>query len=229
MILESPEQIKDTIEASKSIPLYEFKVTPVVEGFDDFVVGDFCTFKITVKRAHVGRKEIGLGHSLTYPGMFNECVQICVINGPNLLQQEKLKITGKVSTFDFKLSLGEEGKIPLVFDFRSTCYYGVDGKVELEVPVVKMSQQRNEALAKIEKRKVKLGLSFFQQALKEAGMLMVNEDDEEEEEEEEPQQHNNNNSQMGNNGGNNNQGSSNSQSSQGQKTNINIEGKSKID
>ena len=75
---------------------------------------------------------------------------------------------------------------------------------------MKVSQQRNEALAKIEKRKVKLGLSFFQQTLKEAGMLMVNEEDEEEEEEEEPQQNNNNNSQMDNSGENTTQ-SSNSQ------------------
>ena len=95
-----------------------------------------------------------------------------------------MKINSKVSTYDFKLKMTTEGVIPIKFEIKSTCYSGIDGSVESNVKVVKVSEQRNEMLKSIEKRKVKLELSYFQQMLIDAGVMPEVDEDEEEEEEE---------------------------------------------
>ena len=93
---------------------------------------------------------------MIYEGILNECVQILVINGDKIIHQHKMKINSKVSTYDFNLKMTTEGVIPIKFEIKSTCYSGIDGSVESNVKVVKVSEQRNEMLKSIEKRKVKL-------------------------------------------------------------------------
>lgn len=187
--ITSEEEITDIIEAAKSIPIYEFKVKAYVEGFCDFVCGDLVTYHITIKRNNVGHKKLGIGHTMMYPGNINECVQICVINGDKMIHQHKVKITSKMTTYDFNLKLSNEGTVPMRFEMKSTCYLGVDGSVDVDVKVVKNSESRNEMIKSIEKRKVKVELSYFAKMLQEAGMMMAEDDDEEEEEEEEEQTH----------------------------------------
>ena len=182
--IKDENKITDIIETSKSIPIYEFKVKAFVEGFCDFVCGDLATYRISIKRNNIGHKKIGIGHSMIYEGILNECVQILVINGDKIIHQHKMKINSKVSTYDFKLKMTTEGVIPIKFEIKSTCYSGIDGSVESNVKVVKVSEQRNEMLKSIEKRKVKLELSYFQQMLIDAGVMPEVDEDEEEEEEE---------------------------------------------
>jgi translocation protein SEC63 len=181
------EKINDILEAAKSIPLYEFKLKKFVDGFEDadFVVGDKCTVNIKITRKNIGKAKLGIGHSKTYPGLFNECIQILVLNNGNLIGEEKIKIDKKVTLFEYSIALNLVGKIPLEFQFLSTCYYGINEKINIEIDVVQKSEKRDKMLREINKRKVKIGLSYFQEIMKEAGMDYGSDGEDEEEEKEE--------------------------------------------
>jgi hypothetical protein len=179
------EQINDIIEAAKSIPIYEYKYKQFVDGFEnqDYVIGDKCTIQIKIIRNNIGKLKLGIGHSKIYPGLFNECIQILILNNGNLIGQEKIKIDKKVNLFEFNIGLGSVGKIPLEFQLLSTCYYGINEKIQTEIDVVQKSEKREKFLNDINKRKVKIGLSYFQQVLKENGFEYGSDGEDEEEEE----------------------------------------------
>ncbi len=179
------EQINDILEAAKSIPIYEYKYKQFVDGFEnqDYVIGDKCTIQIKIIRSNIGKLKLGIGHSKIYPGLFNECIQILILNNGNLIGQEKIKIDKKVNLFEFNIGLGSVGKIPLEFQLLSTCYYGINEKIQTEIDVVQKSEKREKFLKEINKRKVKIGLSYFQQVLKESGFEYGSDGEDEEEEE----------------------------------------------
>ena len=179
------DQINDILEAAKSIPIYEYKYKQFVDGFEnqDYVIGDKCTVQIKIIRNNIGKLKLGILHSKTYPGLFNECIQILILNNGNLIGQEKIKIDKKVNLFEFNIGLGSVGKIPLEFQLLSTCYYGINEKIQTEIDVVQKSEKREKFLNDINKRKVKIGLSYFQQVLKENGFEYGSDGEDEEEEE----------------------------------------------
>ncbi len=187
------EQINDIIEAAKSIPIYEYKYKQFVDGFEnqDYVIGDKCTVQIKIIRNNIGKLKLGILHSKTYPGLFNECIQILILNNGNLIGQDKIKIDKKVNLFEFNIGLGSVGKIPLEFQLLSTCYYGINEKIQTEIEVVQKSEKREKFLKEINKRKVKIGLSYFQQVLKENGFEYGSDGEDEEEEEEKDENENN--------------------------------------
>ena len=75
----------------------------------------------------------------------------------------------------------------------STCFFGLDERINIEIPVIKSSEKRNNLLKEIDKRHVKVELSYFQSILKEAGMYVDDDEEEEEENNEEKKESNNEN------------------------------------
>ena len=90
-----------------------------------------------------------------------------------------------MTLFEYSIALNLVGKIPLEFQFLSTCYYGINEKINIEIDVVQKSEKRDKMLREINKRKVKIGLSYFQEIMKEAGMDYGSDGEDEEEEKEE--------------------------------------------
>ena len=181
------EQINDIIIASENFPIYKIKYKKYVEGFEDedFVVGDLGTIEINITKINYDeekKQKNGILHSNFYPGLFNECIQILVYNNDTFIQQEKIEINKKTVTYKFRIALGNEGVIPLKFTIMSTCFFGLDERINIEIPVVKTSEKRNNLLKDIDKRHVKVELSYFQSMLKEAGMYVDEDEDDEEEE-----------------------------------------------
>jgi hypothetical protein len=180
------EQINDIIIASENFPIYKIQYKKYVEGFEneDFVVGDLGTIEINITKLNYDEnknKMLGILHSNFYPGLFNECIQILVYNMDTFIQQDKIEINKKTVTYKFRINLNQEGTLPLKFTIMSTCFFGLDERINIEIPVIKNSEKRNNLLKEIDKRHVKVELSYFQSILKEAGMYV--DDDEEEEEE----------------------------------------------
>ena len=182
------EQINDIIIASENFPIYKIQYKKYVEGFEneDFVVGDLGTIEINITKLNYDEnknKMLGILHSKFYPGLFNECIQILVYNMDTFIQQDKIEINKKTVTYKFRINLNQEGTLPLKFTIMSTCFFGLDERINIEIPVIKNSEKRNNLLKEIDKRHVKVELSYVQSIIKEAG-LYVDEDEEEEDEKE---------------------------------------------
>lgn len=61
----------------KVIPNFDVKVEVFTEGFDEIVVNDLVTIKVTLNRKNLeDNKEIGLSHSNTNIDIFEEKVAI---------------------------------------------------------------------------------------------------------------------------------------------------------
>ena len=192
------EQINDIIIASENFPIYKIQYKKYVEGFEneDFVVGDLGTIEINITKLNYdenNNKMLGILHSNFYPGLFNECIQILVYNMDTFIQQEKIEINKKTVTYKFRINLNNEGTLPLKFTIMSTCFFGLDERINIEIPVIKSSEKRNNLLKEIDKRHVKVELSYFQSILKEAGMYVDDDEEEEEENNEEKKESNNEN------------------------------------
>ena len=182
----SEEQINEIIEASHSIPQYEYKIKHYVDSFEDtdILPNDILTYKITIKRKNVGKLDLGIGHSKYFPGLFNECIYFTVLGGERVLSQEKIKIDKKVSEYIFPIKIVYKGTNPLKFSVMPSCTYGQNEVIDGTIECVEKSDKRQELLNSIKKRKEKLPLTYFQEVLKESG-FKVNEDSDDEEEEEE--------------------------------------------
>ena len=192
------DQINDIIIASENFPIYSIKYKKYVEGFEDedFVLGDLGTIEINITKINYDEKKNklnGILHSNFYPGLFNECIQILVYINETFIQQEKIEMNKKTVTYKFRIALSKEGNIPLKFTIMSTCFFGLDERINIEIPVVKTSEKRNNLLKDIDKRHVKVELSYFQSILKEAGMYVDDDEEEEEENNEEKKESNNEN------------------------------------
>ena len=184
------EQISEIIEASHAIPQYEYKVKHYVESYEDtdVIPQDIVTFKITITRKNIGKLNLGIGHSKYFPGLFNECLYFTVLTGDRVASQEKMIIDKKVNEYIFPIKIIYTGINPVTFSIMPSCTYGINEVIKQNIECVPSSEKRKQLMESIKKRKEKLPLSYFQQALQEAGFEIKNnlDSDEEEEEEEEP-------------------------------------------
>ena len=184
------EQISEIIEASHAIPQYEYKVKHYVESYEDtdVIPQDIVTFKITITRKNIGKLNLGIGHSKYFPGLFNECLYFTVLTGDRVASQEKMIIDKKVNEYIFPIKIIYTGINPVTFSIMPSCTYGINEVIKQNIECVPSSEKRKQLMESIKKRKEKLPLSYFQQALQEAGFEIKNniDSDEEEEEEDEP-------------------------------------------
>ena len=180
------EQVIDINRAIEAIPEYDLQIETFTEGFEDILVEDNVSIKITVIRNNLlADQEMGIGHSLGYTELFDEKVSINLIVNKMIFGNavETVKERNTVHTFNFQPN--ETGKIKITCDMISLDYKGVNISKEFEIDVRKTSEKRKEHLDDIEKRKVKkIEPSYFQQLLSSV-VPMGNDEDEEEEEEEE--------------------------------------------
>ena len=179
------EQINEIIEATHSIPQYEYKIKHYVDNFEDtdIIPQDIVTFKIKISRKNVGKLTLGLAHSKYFPGIFNECLYFTVLTGERVAAQERVKIDKKVPEYTFPIKIIYTGKNPIKFIITPSCTYGLNEYLDGTIECVAQSEKRKKLLESIKKRKVKIPLSYFQEALKEVG-IKINEDSDDSEEEE---------------------------------------------
>ena len=179
------EQVIDINRAIEAIPEYDLQIETFTEGFEDILVEDNVSIKITVIRNNLlAEQEMGIGHSLGYTELFDEKVSINLIANKMIFGNavETVKERNTVHTFNFQPN--ETGKIKITCDMISLDYKGVNISKEFEIDVRKTSEKRKEHLDDIEKRKVKkIEPSYFQQLL--SSVVPMGNDEEEEEEEEE--------------------------------------------
>lgn len=181
--------VNEVIQISHAFPVYDFKIEPMVEGFEDFVKGDIVTYKITITRGNLDENLLlGVVHSNHFPDCFNESIQIVISNEGTILHQIKVGINQRVTKSEFRLNLSNIGTMRLMFKICSTSYLGLDKEIDVYVTSSESSSKRKAQIQRIEKKKVKLGLSYFQTMLIEAGMMMNRPEDEEDEEEQEEQE-----------------------------------------
>ena len=180
------EQILEIIEATHSIPQYEYKVKHYVEGFEntDIILNDIVTFNITIIRKNVGKLQLGIGHSKFFPGFFNECIYFDIIIGNTLVCQERVHINKKETHYKFPIKMGVVGKILIKFIASPACSYAQNEEIESTVECIAKSQRRKELMDLFKKRKEELPLSLIQQTLKEQGVKVYSDSEDEEEEEE---------------------------------------------
>jgi len=179
------EQVIDINRAIEAIPEYDLQIETFTEGFEDILVEDNVSIKITVIRNNLlAEQEMGIGHSLGYTELFDEKVSINLIANKMIFGNavETVKERNTVHTFNFQPN--ETGKIKITCDMISLDYKGVNISKDFEIDVRKTSEKRKEHLDDIEKRKVKkIEPSYFQQLL--SSVVPMGNDEEEEEEEEE--------------------------------------------
>ena len=182
----SDEQISDINRAIEGIPLYELKIEAFTEGFEDILVEDNVTIKITVIRNNLMENmEVGICHSLGYTELFEEKVAINLITNKMIFGNEIKTIKSRNTEHTFYFQPSEEGKIKILCDMISLDFKGVNISKEFEINVVKKSEKRAEHLKDIEKRQIKkIEPSFMQQLLSNIVPIANDEDEEEEEEEE---------------------------------------------
>jgi len=182
----SDEQISDINHAIESIPIYDVKIEAFTEGFEDVLVEDNVTIKITIVRNNLLEgMEMGICHSLGFTELFEEKVSINLLSNKLIFADaiETIKERNTEHTFNFQPH--EVGKIKITCDMISLDYKGVNVSKEFEINVLKTSEKRKEHLDDIEKRKIKkIEPSYFQQLLSSVVPIANDEDEEEEEEEE---------------------------------------------
>ena len=182
----SEEQISDINRAIEGIPQYELKIEAFTEGFEDILVEDNVTIKVTITRINIlENMEVGIGHSLGYTEFFDEKVAINLINNKIVFANAIETINKRNTEHIFYFQPNEEGKIKILCDMISLDYKGVNASQELEINVVKKSEKRTNHLKDIEKRQIKKIEPSFMQQLLSSVVPIGNDDDEEEEEEEE--------------------------------------------
>ena len=181
----SEEQISDINHAIDGIPIYELKIEAYTEGFEDILVEDNVTIKVTIIRNNLLEgMEVGIVHSLGYTELFDEKVSINLITNKLIFDNTIETIKERKTEHIFYFQPKEAGKIKLLCDIISLDFKGVNVSEEFEINVLKISDKRKEHLKDIEKRQIKkIEPSYFQQLL--SSVVPINNDDDEEEEEEE--------------------------------------------
>ena len=182
----SDEQISDINHAIESIPIYDLKIEAFTEGFEDILVEDNVTIKITIVRNNLLEgMEIGICHSLGFTELFEEKISINLLSNKLILADAVKTIKERNTEHTFNFQPHEVGKVKIICDMISLVYKGVNVSKEFEINVLKTSEKRKEHLDDIEKRKIKkIEPSYFQQLLSSVVPIANDEDEEEEEEEE---------------------------------------------
>ena len=179
------EQVIDINRAIEAIPEYDLQIETFTEGFEDILVEDNVSIKITVIRNNLlAEQEMGIGHSLGYTEFFDEKVSINLIANKIIFGNAVETVKGRDTVHTFNFQPNEVGKIKIICDMISLDYKGVNISKEFEIDVKKTSEKRKEHLDDIEKRKVKkIEPSYFQQLL--SSVVPMGNDEEEEEKEKE--------------------------------------------
>jgi hypothetical protein len=179
------EQIDDINRAIDAIPIYELNVEVFTEGFEDVLVEDEVSIKVSVIRTNLQEgQQVGLTHSLGFTELFEEKVALSLVTNKFILDNSIETITERVTEHVFNYRPTEPGKFNITCDMISLDYKGVNISKEFEVNVQKTSEKRKEHLKDIEKRQIKkIEPSYFQQIL--SSVVPIGGDDDEEEEEEE--------------------------------------------
>ena len=180
------EQIDDINKAIDAIPTYDLNIEVFTEGFEDVLVEDEVTIKITIIRNNLQEgQEVGLTHSLGFTELFEEKVAITLLANKFIIDNAVETINERVTEHIFNYRPTEPGKFKILCDMISMDYKGVNISKEFEINVTKVSEKRKEHYKDIEKRQIKkIEPSYFQQLLSSV-VPIGGEDDEEEEEEEE--------------------------------------------
>jgi translocation protein SEC63 len=181
----SNEQVDDINKAIDAIPTYDLNIEVFTEGFDDILVDDNVSIKITIIRNNIEEgQEVGLTHSLGFTELFEEKVALTLLTNKFIMDLSIETINKRVNEHIFNTRFNEPGKIKVVCDMISLDYKGVNLSKEFEINVCKNSEKRKEHYKDIEKRQVKkIEPSYFQQLL--STVVPIGGDDDEEEEEEE--------------------------------------------
>jgi hypothetical protein len=179
------EQIDDINRAIEAIPIYELNVEVFTEGFEDVLVEDEVSIKVSVIRTNLQEgQQVGLTHSLGFTELFEEKVALTLLTNKFIMDLSIETINKRVNEHIFNTRFNEPGKIKVVCDMISLDYKGVNLSKEFEINVCKNSEKRKEHYKDIEKRQVKkIEPSYFQQLL--STVVPIGGDDDEEEEEEE--------------------------------------------
>lgn len=77
-------------EAIKVFPVFDVKIEVFVEGFDEIVVNDLVSIKITLTRLNKefgDDKEVGLSHSNTNIDLFEEKVSVLFTKNERILYE----------------------------------------------------------------------------------------------------------------------------------------------
>ena len=179
------EQIDDINRAIDAIPIYELNVEVFTEGFEDVLVEDEVSIKVSIIRTNLPEgQQVGLTHSLGFTELFEEKVALSLVTNKFILDNSIETITERVTEHVFNYRPTEPGKFKITCDMISLDYKGVNISKEFEINVQKTSDKRKEHLKDIEKRQIKkIEPSYFQQIL--SSVVPIGGDDDEEEEEEE--------------------------------------------
>ena len=180
-------EIKDIIEATKTLPRYEYKIKPYVEGFEDtgFIKGDKVTFKLDITRKNEADKKYGILHSKIYPGVFNEFIYAVVFNGKNVIKMDKIFIDKKETEYKFHIVINFIGNIPIKIMIISGNFLVYNDIINCEIKCEKNSEKRDEMMKKIEEtnKHEKYKKSYLQKMIDDFYGVDVDEEEENEEEE----------------------------------------------
>ena len=181
----SNEQIDDINKAIDAIPTYDINIEVFTEGFEDILVEDEVSIKVTIVRNNLPEgQQVGLTHSLGFTELFEEKVALTLLIDKSIIDFSIETINNRVTEHTFYQRFLEPGKIKVICDMISLDYKGVNVTKEFEIKVCKNSEKRKEHYKDIEKRQIKkIEPSYFQQIL--SSVVPIGADDDEEEEEEE--------------------------------------------
>jgi hypothetical protein len=179
------EQIDDINKAIDAIPTYDLKIEVFTEGFEDILVDDEISIKITIIRNNLQEgQEVGVTHSLGFTELFDEKICLILMCNSMIIDNSIETINGRETIHTFNYRFQEANHYKVLCDMISLDYKGINIKKEIDINVCKKSEKRNAHLKEIEKRQVKkIEPSYFQQLL--SSVVPIGGDDEEEEEEEE--------------------------------------------
>ena len=181
----SNEQIDDINKVLDAIPTYDLKIEVFTEGFDDILVDDEVSIKVTIIRNNLQEgQQVGIAHSLGYSELFEEKVALTLISEKMIIGFSIETINNRVTEHIFNSRFSEPSKVKVLCDMISMDYKGINVNQEFEINVLKNSEKRKEHYKDLEKRQIKkIEPSFFQQIL--SSVVPIGGDDDEEEEEEE--------------------------------------------
>ena len=181
----SDEQIDDINKAIDAIPTYDINIEVFTEGFEDILVEDEVSIKVTIVRNNLPEgQQVGLTHSLGFTELFEEKVALTLLVDKLIIDFSVETINNRVTEHTFYQRFIEPRKIKVLCDMISLDYKGVNVAKEFEINICKNSEKRKEHLKDIEKRQIKkIEPSYFQQIL--SSVVPIGADDDEEEEEEE--------------------------------------------
>lgn len=89
----TPVQIKDIESSIQVIPVYDVNIKIETDGFDEVLINDVVTIKITITRPNLDKnKEIGLSHSNTNIDLYEEKASLLLLQNQKIVFEKTVKI-----------------------------------------------------------------------------------------------------------------------------------------